>query len=66
MLISFEGETIIVGNIDDTAEHYILLKSTGFSENGIDKISKALKIMNFDVQIDIPTRYRRHCSEIQN
>jgi hypothetical protein len=37
MLISFDGETVIVGNIDDTSEHYILLKLAGFSENDLDK-----------------------------
>ena len=37
MLVAFDGELSIVGHIDDTAEHYILLKLAGFSESDIDK-----------------------------
>jgi hypothetical protein len=107
LLVSFNGETAIVGNIDDTAEHYILLKHAGFPEsdidkyfrvvvnrsgaswtfvcpssyldirdrsrrltkyyeNGIDEISKVLKILDYDVPIDIPTRYRRHFDELKD
>ena len=29
-------------------------------ENGIDEITKALKLLDYDVPIDIPQRYRRH------
>ena len=31
-----------------------------YSENGIDQITRALKLLNYDVPIDIPKRYRRH------
>ena len=101
MLVSMDGETVIVSNIDDSMEHHILLKQAGFSENdidkyyrivvnksgaswtfvcpssymnirnrelrlkkyyehGIDEITKALKLIKYDVPIDIPQRYRRH------
>lgn len=30
------GKRAIVANIDDVAEHYILLKKAGFSESDID------------------------------
>lgn len=36
ILVSFAGERTIVANIDDVAEHYILLKKAGFSESDID------------------------------
>jgi hypothetical protein len=31
-----------------------------FYNDGIDAISKALKAINYDVEITIPARYRRH------
>ena len=106
LLVSFDGELSIIGHIDDTLEHYILLKNAGFNErdidkyfrivvnksgaswtfvcpssylnisnrdiritkyyeNGIDAISKALKLLGYDVPIDIPTRYRRHFNELK-
>ena len=106
LLVSFNGELSIVGHIDDTSEHFILLKNAGFKEsdinkyfrivvnksgafwtfvcpgsylnisnrdiritkyyeNGIDAISKALKLLGYDVPIDIPTRYRRHFNELK-
>jgi hypothetical protein len=37
MLISFDGETIIIGNIDDCMEHHILLKKAGFTEGDLEK-----------------------------
>ena len=107
LLVAFDGEMSIVGNIDDTSEHYILLKLAGFPEsdidkyfriivnksgaswtfvcpssylnisdrnrrftkyyeNGIDEISKALKLIGYNVPIDIPTRYRRHFNELRD
>jgi hypothetical protein len=36
ILVSFDGERAIVANIDDVAEHYILLKKAGFSAMDID------------------------------
>lgn len=107
LLVSFDGESAVIGNIDDTAEHYILLKRAGFPEsdidkyfrvvvnksgaswtfvcpgsylnindrnrrltkyyeNGIDEISKALKLIGYNVPIDIPTRYRRHFDELRD
>jgi hypothetical protein len=107
MLVSYNGERIIVGNVDDTCEHYILLKAAGFPEtdidsyfrivvnrseaswtfvcpssylnipdrerrltkfyeNGIDRITIALKAIEYDVQIDIPRRYRRHLDELRD
>lgn len=107
MLVAFDGGLSIVGHIDDTSEHYILLKHAGFNEsdidkyfriivnksgaswtfvcpssyqnisdrnrrltkyyeNGIDEISKALKLIGYNVPIDIPTRYRRHFNELRD
>jgi hypothetical protein len=107
MLVSFNGELSIVGHIDDSAEHYILLKKAGLKESDIDKyfriivnksgaswtfvcpssylnlsdrnrrftkyyengiveISKALKVIGYDVPIDIPARYRRHFNELRD
>jgi len=37
---------------------------TTFYEDGIDEISTALKLLRYDVPIDIPTRYRRHLNEL--
>jgi hypothetical protein len=37
MLVSFDGALSIVGHIDDTSEHYLLLKKAGFNESDIDK-----------------------------
>ena len=107
LLVAFDGELSIVGHIDDTSEHYILLKLAGYNEsdidkyfriivnksgaswtfvcpssylnipnrnrrltkyyeNGIDEISKALKLIGYNVPIDIPTRYRRHFNELRD
>jgi len=33
MLVSLDGETVIVSNIDDSMEHHILLKKNGLFEN---------------------------------
>jgi hypothetical protein len=107
MLVSFDGERLILSNIDDSLEHHILLKNAGFSENdlnsyfrlivnksgaswtyvcpssylnirdrelrlkkyyenGIDEITKALKLIGYDVPIDIPQRYRRHFDALEN
>ena len=35
VLVSFCGERIIIGNIDDTFEHHILLKSAGYPETDL-------------------------------
>ena len=37
MLVSHAGDTIIVANIDDSLEHHILLRQTGYPESDIDK-----------------------------
>ena len=107
VLVSFDGEKIIVGNIDDFLEHHILLKQAGqpvtaleeyfriivnkteaswtyicpgtymnitnrefrlkkYFENGSDRISRALKLLNYDVPIDIPKRYRRHFDALKD
>lgn len=36
MLISFDGDRMIISNIDDSLEHHILLKQAGFNEGEID------------------------------
>lgn len=37
MLISFDGKTVIMSQIDEAMEHYILLLKAGFSDKDIDK-----------------------------
>ena len=37
VLISFDGETVIMSHIDEAVEHHILLMKTGFSDKDIDK-----------------------------
>ena len=37
VLISFDGETVIVSHIDEAVEHHILLMKAGFSDRDIDK-----------------------------
>jgi hypothetical protein len=37
-----------------------------YYEDGIDEISRALKFLNYDVPINIPTRYRRHFNELRD
>ncbi len=37
ILISFDGETVIMSHIDEAVEHHILLMKTGFSDKDIDK-----------------------------
>ena len=37
VLISFDGQTVIMSHIDEAVEHYILLMKTGFSDKDIDK-----------------------------
>ncbi len=37
VLISFDGETVIMSQIDDAAEHHILLMNTGYKDTDIDK-----------------------------
>ena len=37
VLISFDGETVIMSHIDEVMEHHILLMKTGFSDKDIDK-----------------------------
>lgn len=37
VLISFDGEQVIVSQIDEAVEHHILLRLAGFSDTDIDK-----------------------------
>jgi len=37
-----------------------------YYEDGIDEISKTLKLLKYDVPINIPTRYRRHFNELRD
>lgn len=36
VLISFDGETVIMSSIDEAAEHHILLMNTGYKDTDID------------------------------
>ena len=36
MLISFDGKTVIMSQIDEAMEHHILLLKAGFSDKDID------------------------------
>ena len=101
MLVSYDGDEILLSNIDDAFEHLILLKKFDYQENEIDKffkiilnqdgadwtfvcpsnykgisnkekrietfyndgitqISKAVQAIGYNVDIQIPQRYRRH------
>lgn len=101
MLISHDGDFVIIGNIDVYGEHLILLKHAGLNENELDEffrvivdnagadwtfvapinyknipnrekrietfykdgitvISGVLKEMNYNAELNIPKRYRRH------
>ena len=42
VLISFDGETVIMSHIDETVEHHILLMKTGFSDKDIDKFFRII------------------------
>lgn len=37
VLISFDGKTVIAGQIDEAVEHHILLMKAGFKDTDIDK-----------------------------
>lgn len=37
VLVSFDGEQLIVSQIDEAVEHHILLSKVGFSDTDIDK-----------------------------
>lgn len=37
VLISFDGETVIMSQIDEAMEHHILLMNVGFKDTDIDK-----------------------------
>lgn len=37
VLISFDGETAVMSQIDETMEHHILLMNAGFKDTDIDK-----------------------------
>ena len=37
VLISFDGKTVIAGQIDEAVEHHILLSKAGLSDSGIDR-----------------------------
>jgi hypothetical protein len=106
MLVSYDGEEILLANIDDVFEHVILLKKLDYKEtdidkyfriilnregadwtfvcpsnyrgigdkkkrietfysDGIDQISKAIQAIGYDVQIQIPQRYRRHFNMLE-
>ena len=101
MLISYDGSTVLVSNIDDSFEHHILLRLMNYKDSDINKyfrvvvnksgcdwtfvcpsdykgikdkvtrikhfyndgitlISKALNAIDYDCEINIPDRYRRH------
>jgi hypothetical protein len=107
LLVSFDESKAIVSNIDDSFEHSILLKKSGYKETDIDvffrivlnrqgadwtfvcptgykgltdrdrriesfyndgilAISKAVKQLGYDVQVEIPDRYRRHFNTLSN
>ena len=42
VLISFDGETVIMSHIDQAVEHHILLMKTGFSDKDIDKFFRII------------------------
>jgi hypothetical protein len=101
VLVAHDETELLAANIDDSLEHYVLLKQLGHSEaeidkyfrvvlshsgadwtfvcpsdykgigdrakriekyysDGIDILSRALRRIGYDVDIDIPRRYRRH------
>ena len=37
MLISFDGETVIMSHIDEAVEHHVLLAKVGLPQSDIDK-----------------------------
>jgi hypothetical protein len=37
-----------------------------YYNDGIDKISQALKVLGYDVPVNIPDRYRRHFNELRD
>ncbi len=37
VLISFDGKTVIISQVDEAVEHHILLMKTGFKDTDIDK-----------------------------
>ena len=37
VLISFDGETVIMSHVDEAVEYHILLRKAGFSDTDIDK-----------------------------
>jgi hypothetical protein len=42
------------------------LRLRKYYENGIDEITRILKILKYDVPIDIPQRYRRHFDALKD
>ena len=42
LLISCDGETVIMSHLDEAVEHYILLMKTGFSDKDIDKFFRVV------------------------
>ena len=73
MLISFDGETVIMSHIDEAVEHHVLLSKVGLPQSDIDKYFRVvLDDEGADwtfvcppddkgiVGINIPRRYRRH------
>lgn len=105
VLIAFDSSEMLVGGIDDTMEHLILLRKCNYPEqsidrffrivlnhsgadwtfvcpsdyknitdrtrrisryydDGVDTITPALKLLGYDVLLNIPARYRRHLCEL--
>lgn len=59
MLISFDGETVIMSHIDEAVEHHILLMKTGFSDKDIDKYFRlVLDSESADWTFVCPTDYK--------
>ena len=42
VLISFDGETVIMSQIDEAVEHHILLMNAGFKDTDIDKFFRII------------------------
>jgi len=42
MMISYDGQEILLANIDDAVEHHILLKMLGYKETEIDRFFRVV------------------------
>jgi hypothetical protein len=59
MLVSHAGDKAIIANIDDSAEHHVLLRQTGHSESDIDKYFRiVVNRATADWTFVCPTSYR--------